>query len=175
MATGRRVVAPGQQIASDWGNKAWDQTVQCFASAADRDTQFPTASLHPGAITYQEDSKQVTIWNGSAWRAAAADITTSGSQMIGVGYNPALHRPHTFLWHTSVTTNQYGQIAVPLSVAAFAGYMGVHVTANNRPWFALVDFSNAPTLSSLLLVMRDTVGPVANQSVDINATVPGWK
>jgi hypothetical protein len=53
--------------------------------------------------------------------------------------------------------------------------MGVHVTANNRPWFALVDFSNAPTLSSLLLVMRDTVGPVANQSVDINATVPGWK
>lgn len=67
-ATGRITVAPGQTVASSWGNTVFDQSVMCFASAADRDNQYPSAARHPGAIVYVEDVKQLQVWDGAAWR-----------------------------------------------------------------------------------------------------------
>lgn len=54
MATGRQRPAPGEIIASDWGGKVWDQSVQTYLSTADRDAQFPTPL--DGAIVYVEDA-----------------------------------------------------------------------------------------------------------------------
>jgi hypothetical protein len=74
MATGRITVAPGQVVASDWGNKAWDHTVQCFASTADRDTQYPAP--HDGAMSFTEAEKAFWVRQGGAWvRMTAANAT----------------------------------------------------------------------------------------------------
>jgi hypothetical protein len=175
--TGRKTVAPGQTIASDWGQAAWDQSVQCFASIADRDNQYGAGAVHSGSMAWLDDVKQLTVYAaGIGWRVVGADITVSGSQLTGIGYDPTKHRPHTFWWHTSVTTNAFGQINVPVNLAGFAGYMALHGAANNRAWFTTIDFSNPPSLSAALIVMRDTTGATAaNQSVDISVNVSGWK
>jgi hypothetical protein len=80
MATGRINVAPGQIVASDWGNKAWDHTVQCFASTADRDTQFPAP--HNGAMAFTEAEKAFWVRQSGAWvRMTAANATRLWSSM----------------------------------------------------------------------------------------------
>jgi hypothetical protein len=68
--TGRETVGPGQVIGSDWGNDVWDQSVQCFDSAADRDTQYP--SPHAGSLAWLNDSHKMTLHNGTAWQNATA-------------------------------------------------------------------------------------------------------
>ena len=86
MATGRRTVAPGQTIASDWGNTAWDQTVQSFSSAADRATQF--ASPKAGATTWLDDVKRLETWDGTAWVEASYSrtyIATISAVTVPVG------------------------------------------------------------------------------------------
>jgi hypothetical protein len=65
MATGRKTVAPGQVIASDWGNLTWDQTVQQFASTADRNTQFPAPKA--GAHSWTDAEKTEWLFDGTAW------------------------------------------------------------------------------------------------------------
>jgi len=70
MATGRIIVAPGQTIESaTWGNPVWDQSVQCFDSAASRATQFPTP--HAGAVTFLADVGRLEVWLGSVWAGIA--------------------------------------------------------------------------------------------------------
>lgn len=66
-ATGRIVVAPGQTIESAaWGNPVWDHSVQCFASAADRTSQFPVP--HEGAMTFLEDTHWLYVYAAGDWR-----------------------------------------------------------------------------------------------------------
>jgi len=176
MATGRKSVAPGQVVASDWGNLVWDQSIQCFTSAADRDNQYPVSAAHPGALCYLEDAKQIQVFTNGAWKVAGADISTTGTVLAGVPYNPVIHRPHTYLFHASVSTNQYGQINVPVSNAGFLGYCAALSNMNNRMWFANIDFANTPSLTALLLIMKDYLGNnQANLSVDISVNVSGWK
>lgn len=67
MATrGRDSVAPGEIVASDWGNAVWDQSVQCFDSAADRNAQFPAPQA--GAVTYLADQAAHFAYVGGSWR-----------------------------------------------------------------------------------------------------------
>ena len=174
--TGRKQVAPGQLIQSSaWGNPLWDQSIQCFNSAADRDNQYPAASWHAGAHVWLDDVKQVQVYTGSGWRVVHAELGTSGNVLAGVAFSAATHRQVTWVFRTSVTTNAFGQVNVPVS-GLFLGYMAAHVQPYNRAWFATIDFSNPPSLSAFLLVMRDTTGNVAaNQAVDLAATVIGWK
>lgn len=75
MAEGRRQVGPGQTIAADWGNAVWDQSVQTFTSAADRDNQFPNPQR--GAVTYLEDLDRVEIRGATSWMAIAQSNLTS--------------------------------------------------------------------------------------------------
>ncbi|HEY7487132.1 MAG TPA: hypothetical protein VH912_21935 [Streptosporangiaceae bacterium] len=66
MPTGRIQVAPGQTIVSaGWGNPLWDHSVQAFASAADRDNQFPAPQ--PGAMSFTEDTKTLWVFVSGAW------------------------------------------------------------------------------------------------------------
>jgi hypothetical protein len=69
MATGRKTVVVGQVIDPvAWGNPLWDQSVQAFASDADRTTQFPVGQRKPGAVTWLDDVKRLDVWDGAAWR-----------------------------------------------------------------------------------------------------------
>jgi hypothetical protein len=62
---GHQVVAPGQVIGSAWGNAAWDQSVNRFASAPDRDNQW-TAPPN-GALCYTLDTGALWIRRAGAW------------------------------------------------------------------------------------------------------------
>jgi hypothetical protein len=69
MATGRKTVVVGQVIDPvTWGNPLWDQSVQQFASDADRTTQFPVGQRKVGAVTWLDDSKVLQVWDGAGWR-----------------------------------------------------------------------------------------------------------
>jgi hypothetical protein len=69
---GRLTVAPGQPIASSWGNTTHDQTCLCFANAGDRDNQWPAPN--DGALCYLADSR--TVWRrvGGAWRSVGMGL-----------------------------------------------------------------------------------------------------
>jgi hypothetical protein len=69
MATGRKTVVVGQVIDPVvWGNPLWDQSVQQFASDADRTAQFPVGQRKAGAVTWLDDVKRLDVWDGAAWR-----------------------------------------------------------------------------------------------------------
>ena len=63
--TGRLVVNPGDVIASTWGNTTYDQTVQAYTSAADRDSQWPTPK--DGAAAYTADTGTLWVRRAGAW------------------------------------------------------------------------------------------------------------
>lgn len=70
MATGRKTVVVGQVIDPvGWGNPLWDQSVQSFASAADRTAQFPAPKQ--GAPSWLEDVKRLDVYDGAAWTPVA--------------------------------------------------------------------------------------------------------
>lgn len=71
MTTGRKTVAPGQTIASEWGNLVWDQSTQNFATTADRNTQWP-APLD-GAICYTAAEKTWWVRVGGVWKPCFND------------------------------------------------------------------------------------------------------
>ena len=104
MATGRKTVAPGQTIASEWGNLVWDQSVQDFASAADRTTQFPAPK--PGNMTWLEDVKRLEIWSGTAWLDAQRRPYTAGTPVAWGGGTGSWY-PWTL---TSVDTDTTGTL-----------------------------------------------------------------
>ena len=64
-AAGRIVVAPGQAISSAWGNTVFDQSVVRFASAADRDNQWPAPQ--DGAVCWLDDVKQFVARKNGVW------------------------------------------------------------------------------------------------------------
>lgn len=73
MATGRKTMVVGQVIdPGTWGNPVWDQSVQTFASAADRTAQFATPLR--GAVTWLDDVARLEVWTGTAWRTVPTDV-----------------------------------------------------------------------------------------------------
>lgn len=64
-ATGRLTVAPGQTIASAWGNTVFDQSVLVFASPADRDAQWPTP--HDGSMCFTSDMGIFWVRRAGGW------------------------------------------------------------------------------------------------------------
>ena len=69
-STGRLIVNPGDVIASVWGNTTYDQTVNCFDTAAARDSQIPTP--HDGAVAYTIDTTTLWLRRAGAWVAVLA-------------------------------------------------------------------------------------------------------
>lgn len=62
---GRLTVAVGQTIESAWGNTTYDQTMQTFASSADRTNQWPAPN--EGSLSYLVDSHTPWIFRNGAW------------------------------------------------------------------------------------------------------------
>lgn len=63
---GRVQVSPGQTISSaSWGNPVWDQSINCFASTTDRDSQWPTP--HEGSECYTVDTGSPWVYRSGAW------------------------------------------------------------------------------------------------------------
>ena len=81
--TGRLTVNPGDPIVSSWGNTTYDQTVECFASTADRDTQWPTP--HDGAICYTGDTGTLWLRRAGAWQALAVTSPPQGFRATATG------------------------------------------------------------------------------------------
>lgn len=106
MATGRKTVVVGQVIDPDvWGNPVWDQSVQQFASDADRTAQFPVAQRRPGAVTWLDDSKVLQKWDGAGW----VTITDAAS---------GLYQPWTF----GTSTWLSGGVGVTVGTGGECGY-----------------------------------------------------
>ena len=84
---GRLTVAPGQPIASSWGNTTYDQTCQCYANAGDRDNQWPAPN--DGALCYLADSKTVWrrvngVWRGVPMGLQAYNGTHNAADIVNV-------------------------------------------------------------------------------------------
>ena len=98
---GRQQVSPGQTIQSaQWGNPVWDQSVQAFENAADRDNQFPAPQ--EGAVCYLADVDGWTGFQNGRWVGL---FGTSGRQE-----STAYTR-----WDGSLIPNAQGGVPAPVS------------------------------------------------------------
>lgn len=122
MAVGRKTVAPRQTITSQWGNWTWDQSVQSFATLADRSTQFP-APQRGACCTVDAMPGLLFQWNGTAWMTTQVGRVTP-------------------------TTNGFGTAVIPMPYPFKTGFHPAYVItaeAVNPPydWIATVDFTNS--------------------------------
>jgi hypothetical protein len=69
---GRLTVAPNEEIASAWGNTVFDQSINQFASTADRDAQWPAPP--DGALCYT--AAETTLWlrRAGVWQTMIVTI-----------------------------------------------------------------------------------------------------
>ena len=58
-------VVANTPILSTWGNEVRDRSVQVFATAAERASQWPTPPK--GATSWLNDTNTVHVYNGTAW------------------------------------------------------------------------------------------------------------
>jgi hypothetical protein len=103
LATGRLSVNPGDEIQSVWGNTTFDQTMQCYASAADRDAQW--AAPHDGALAYTVDTGTGWLRKAGAWvgftsrypstvaRSTALTLPATASTWVIVPCNSVISDP----------------------------------------------------------------------------------
>jgi hypothetical protein len=64
-ATGRLTVNPGDTVLSTWGNTTYDQTMEVFDTASQRDSQWPTP--HDGALAYTLDTQTAWLRRSGTW------------------------------------------------------------------------------------------------------------
>ena len=118
MATrGRETVAPGEIVASDWGNAVWDQSVQAFDTAADRTAQFPAPQ--PGAVTYQADTGLHYVFTGGAWKPLRPAAVAAGTASV-----------------TFTGTDQAPTLAVTFPVGRFTTAPSVSIVSSTRTYVA---------------------------------------
>lgn len=152
MAIGRKQVAPRQTIASQWGNWVWDQSVQSFASKADRDTQFP-APQRGACCTLDDHPGIVLTWDGAKWMAVQ---TAQGG----------------------FTTNAFGTLVMPFAYP-FTAKPDVVVAAQSSSQFlflALLDGNyTTATQVAMTIVTLSTNPPswVANTAVAVHYVARG--
>lgn len=75
--TGRIQVNSGDTILASWGNTVFDQTVECFASPTDRDSQWNAP--HDGAACYTADQGIFWLRKQGAWVALGGPSVAVGS------------------------------------------------------------------------------------------------
>lgn len=77
MGLGRRTFAPGEVLtASNVMNYLMDQSVMNFAGTAARGSAIGTA-VAEGMVTYLNDSNNISVYDGSAWKNIPATIGDS--------------------------------------------------------------------------------------------------
>lgn len=106
-STGRQTVAPGQTIASQWGNLVWDQSINCFDTVGARDTQWPAPA--DGASCYIVATRTLYNRQSGAWRpvlvTAHANVTLAqvipGKATVTTNASGAF----TIIYGTGITMN----------------------------------------------------------------------
>jgi hypothetical protein len=84
-------VVPDQTIESAWGNTIRNRTITPFANAAARTAAIPAPIV--GQTTYQEDTKTIETWNGSAWIVPGPHTVAIYQSMVA---NNSITNPATF-------------------------------------------------------------------------------
>ncbi len=76
-------VVDGGIIQSSWGNEIRNRTIQVFASAAERASQWPTPPR--GAISYLNDVGNLWVHNGTAWGIFPVNdlVSSAGATFTG--------------------------------------------------------------------------------------------
>jgi hypothetical protein len=127
--TGRKQIAPGQIIASaGWGNPLWDQSVQCFNSAADRAAQYPTP--HAGAITWLEDRGRLEKWIGGRWEQLPPAAFIGNGCFLQIV--PYVGQPVTRVTgNQTVTTDASGQVMLLTAGSIGGGILGMGLNGSS--------------------------------------------
>jgi hypothetical protein len=121
----RKVFTAGEVLAAaDVNSFLMDQTVMSFAGTAARGSAIGTAT--EGMTTYLEDSDQLEIWNGSAWRSPSG-LTLISKQAIGSGVG-TITFPNVF----SAAYDDY-KVIYSGGVASGSGYITVRLGLNGTP------------------------------------------
>jgi hypothetical protein len=156
MATGRKTVVVGQVIDPvAWGNPLWDQSVQQFASDADRTAQFPVGQRRAGVVTWLDDVARLEVWNGTVWTPF-----TATSQHIPVAGN----------------TDVNGTLNIAHSLGITPGQIIWNFTNGmDQATFLLMGpplvFSLSPTLVQLRFTRTDTHGFLVSGPIKGTLTV----
>lgn len=155
-AIGRVQVSPGQSISSSsWGNPVWDQSVNVFNTAADRDSQWPTP--HEGSMCYQLDSHTPWMYRSGAWHGIPLGI-------VGFATGPTSQTDYTAF------------VTVSGAAVTFTAQPGRRYIAHCFATGTIISAASAGALAS----MRSSVGgdradPIntAGQSVPANSALTG--
>ena len=152
MATGRKTVTVGQVIDPNaWGNPVWDQSVQTFASAADRATQFPAPLA--GAVTWLDDVRRLEYWTGTKWdplgqtagvQSGSSVVTLSGAGIATIGYSPG-----------------------PGFAASPAPVVTATLASAATALLLYIDSGTAPSRTGFNVVVKTTAGAAATGSVRV--------
>lgn len=156
-ATGRLTVAPGDTVASVWGNTTFDQTMECFATAGDRDTQWPTP--HDGALAYTLDTQTAWLRQTGVWNPMPAGTKLPrGALTQAVATANSSSTTTTVDWITApaITTDGTRRIKI-----TFNGYLNAG-TANDLAGVKLME--GATQLQATQIKMAVAGGP-GQQSV----------
>jgi hypothetical protein len=115
--TGRVQVSPGQTISSaSWGNPVWDQSVNCFNTAADRDSQWLTP--HDGSICWQADSNTFWVRRNGVWRGLPMGVL---AQVVSTANSGTTSTATTWMTAPAVTTDGIRRLRISFTGWANAG------------------------------------------------------
>jgi hypothetical protein len=163
---GRVQVAPGQVIqSSQWGNPLWDQSVQCFASAADRATQYPAP--HEGSLSFLADTSRLDKFTGGAWAAVAPTVVSN---------TVAIASPILYCRTVAVTTDGGGGAVVPISPPFPGAFVAASVTDATTAIGGVVykvDFQNSSTSGLKILAYGSGGGVIPGYSLVVSVIIPG--
>ena len=155
LAAAGRLVAPGQPVASAWGNTTFDQTQNVFQSAADRDAQWPAP---------KDGARCFTLDKGYEWVRRA-----------GVWVDPAGYWIQA--WQAIYTASAGGIVTGNYPQGAFGAVPVVHVQNGDLSagtWGAWANYPAGTTVSAFAGAMYNTGGgTMPNASVRLNVIAIG--
>lgn len=147
VATGRKTVAPGQPIASDWGNTVFDQSVVHFSSATDRDTQWPTPQL--GSVCYTETEGAWWGFKAGGWQALYPLLTVAANRPLGniVGSFNGNKTCREYVGWATMATDASGYFAVPVPAGATcvmsAIFQPVETAGQDQNYYVVIRVSSS--------------------------------
>ena len=167
---GHQVVAPGQTVASDWGNHVWDQSTNIFASTADRDAQWATPP--DGARAYTRDIGMAWIRQGGVW---VRDMVPARGNSIVPDGTVVTVIPIIYAGTTVVTTDTNGGWAInypspfPNGVLTFLAFSG-----ENPPGTIINGWQGGMSLTSARGGAYINNAVIVSAAVRINWLAVGW-
>jgi hypothetical protein len=170
MATGRKTVVVGQVIDPvAWGNPLWDQSVQEFASDADRTAQFPVAQRRPGVVTWIDDLKLWQGWDGAKWVRLSPGAVANAGVIAGAAYGGQPIK-HVYL-NTNLATDASGDGVLVFESDHYAGGGVLHCSVLGRSTFGIIFAVRAVGLNLYARAFSSAGAPAANQSIAITADI----